>query len=216
MDDRLDMRQRRAVATAQSYPDSGSHGPDSTSMPSPVSCSPFPTLTSRWRARRMNAQLPLRLGMRVVEVACLALAMFIVPSLIQYVVRSVDELQEVVGRRSRSPFGDVSGSKVLVGAVMFLGWHVVILGLGYVVLGGDEESGEKIGDVVVGKADAGARRRDGRTSSSRILGRVLVPSYLVLALLFFLYQLTSRIIWPTFAVSNTDGYADATGPPSLP
>ncbi|KAF1950309.1 hypothetical protein CC80DRAFT_382328, partial [Byssothecium circinans] len=100
---------------------------------------PRPTVTSHWRARRMNAQLPLRLGMRLVEVALLAFAMLLLPSLIQYAVRCVDELHEIVGRRSRSPFGDVSGSKVMVGAVVFVSWHIVVMGLGYVVTVSNEE-----------------------------------------------------------------------------
>jgi hypothetical protein len=215
MDDRLDIRQRRAIATSHSYPESNFQGSDSPSMPSTVPCAPFPTLTSRWRARRVNAQLPLRLGMRLIEVASLALAMLLIPSLMQYVVRSVDEMHEIVGRRSRSPFGSVSGSKVLVGAIVFVAWHVVILGLGYVVLIGHEKEDDRIGVGIVGRTDALARRRDGRTSASRILGRVLLPSYLGLALLFLFYQLSSRLLWPTFAASTTDGYADGTAPPSL-
>ncbi|KAF2676909.1 hypothetical protein K458DRAFT_424403 [Lentithecium fluviatile CBS 122367] len=216
MDDRLDIRQRRALATSYSYPDSDSASPDIINNHSAqISCSPFPTLTSRWRARRMNAQLPLRLGMRLVEIALMALAMFLLPSLIQYFVRSLDELYEVVGRRARSPFAGITGSKVLVGTLVFVICHVVLVRLGYVAFVGDEggEEKDKASEGIL-RTDAGMQRRGTRAPWSRILGRILLPSYLVLALLLYFYRVASSLLWPTFAAANTAGEQGAAAPPS--
>jgi hypothetical protein len=213
MDDRLDIRQRRAIATSHSYPDPNPNSADNTDIPAPLSISPFPALTSRWRTRRKTATLPLRFAMWFVEVASLAIAMLIVPSTIQYLVRSVDELNEITGRRSRSPFASISGSRVLAGTVAFLVWHVVVLGLGYLVLGGID--GEEDAREAVLKINAGTRARDGRTTASRIVGRVLLPSYIALCVLGFFYRLATHLVWPNIAISSTDGLTDADISPSL-
>jgi hypothetical protein len=207
MDDRLDIRQRRAIATSHFYPDSENNSPEIIGNHSSLaSCSPFPTFTSRWRARRMNAQLPLRLSMRLVEVVLMALAMYLLPTMIQYVVRCIDDLNEKVGRRAQSPFGSVSGSRILLGVMVFVLWHVIVVWLGYTAFVGSEEEETR---AEFSRTNAGIHQRGGGLQWNRTFGRIILPSYLILALLFFAYQLTSRLFWPALIQLNTDGELDS-------
>lgn len=201
MDDGLDIRQRRAVATSHSYPDTEpsttTHGTTST-----ASFSPFPTLTSRWHIRRMNAPLPTRLGMRLLEILALALAMIAIPSLMQYGVRSINELYEIIGRRSRSPFASTSPTRILAGMLAFFVYHVVVVGLAYVAMGKQEE---RTSGRVIGEPNAETRRRIGPQPWLRIRSSFFLASYAALAGLWFFCRVAFGLLQPTYAPSKPDG-----------
>lgn len=119
--------------------------------------------------------------MRLLEVALLALALFLVPACIQHFVRALDTLYEVVGRRARTSLDEVGWWRVGVGGGVLAAWHVVLIALSLKAIAGHGQSG----------------KRGGRQGAwSRVLGRVVVPGYLVVALAAFVYALTTRLAAP--------------------
>jgi hypothetical protein len=121
------------------------------------------------------SSLARRAGMRALEVALLALALLVVPACIQHVVRALDTLSEVAGRRARTAWDDVSWWRVVVGGGVLAAWHAGLIALSF-------------------EAFAGHGR--GRRRGSRVLGRVLVPAYLVVALVALFYTLATRLAAP--------------------
>ncbi|KAF2450405.1 hypothetical protein P171DRAFT_479495 [Karstenula rhodostoma CBS 690.94] len=150
-------RHRRAFAPppshAHAYPDTTTP----THTPSPTQ-HPL-ALLPRWRQTRTSAATPLalRASMRLLEVFLLALALFIVPACIQPIVRALDAVYEAVGRRAVE---EVSWMQVGVGGGVLAAWHVLLI-------------------LVSERAMADGKRGG---AWSRVLGRGIVPGYLVVAL----------------------------------
>ena len=152
------------------------------------------SLLSTWHTRKQQSALPARLGMRSLEVISVAAAMLVIPSLIQRLVRSVDDVYELLGRRARSPYVAVSWTSIVVAVVMLLGWHLWLGRLSYrVVL---EDSGE---EEIGGGVGKGAR-----ISWGRVLGRVVIPLLLLVAAVHFVYEIVYRAGNPApFVTGNT-------------
>ncbi|KAJ4289036.1 hypothetical protein N0V90_011378 [Kalmusia sp. IMI 367209] len=151
--------------------------------------SPFPSLTSRWRLARSNAHFAQRTAMRLLELCLAALALVVVPSTIQFFVRSLDTLYEVVGRRARSTFDELAWSSLVVGGGALVAWHAVLVALSY--------------KAIIEKS---VERKKGYTWG-KILGRVLVPAYLVVALVGLFSTLASRIATPIVLPRAADSAA---------
>jgi hypothetical protein len=125
--------------------------------------------------------------MRLLEVVALAAAMFIVPASIHYVVQSIDETYEILGRRARSPYAPpTSVVSIAIANVLLVAWHVCLGRLSYSAI--MEESDE--GDIK--KEETKPRR----VYWGRVLGRIVVPMLLLSLGVHFVYQLAQRLSTP--------------------
>jgi hypothetical protein len=137
------------------------------------------SLISQWNTYRRTTSLPTRLLMRILELLLLTAAFYILPTFLHHIVQSIDDLYDILGRTARSPYTAVSGVSVGVGILVVLGWHVWLGRLGYkAMLDGGKEG-------------------VGRTGSwGRVLGRVVMPVFLVVFGIQFGYQVLRRwVIW---------------------
>lgn len=135
-------------------------------------------LLSSYQKHKSTASLPLRLSMRFLEVSTLAATMLIVPALIHRIVRSLDDVYELLGRRARSPYEPVvPWTSLFIATVLLVGWHVWLGRLSYKTV--VEGSGGK-----------------GRVSWGRVLGRIVVPILLLLLWLQFVWELCHKLSCP--------------------
>jgi hypothetical protein len=145
------------------------------------------SISTTWQHHRNNATLPQRLGMRIVEVIALAVAMFIVPTFIHQVVRSFDDMYELLGRRSRSPYSPaIPWSSVIISTILLAGWHLWLGRLSYKT-------------IVESSDDAGSKRR---VSWGRVLGRIVLPLLLLSFGLQFAHLLFDRVTKPAPIVTG--------------
>ena len=157
--DTPDARLRRPIATTS---------PSHPSEPGTLKSHPQ-SLLSRYHTLRASSSLPQRAALRAIELVLLSFSLFIVPAAIHHVVRSLNTLYEVTGRRARTTFDDVGAGSVVLGAAVLVLWHGVLIALGYKTVG----------------------RRDG--AWSRVLSRVLIPVYLVGAMVGFVWKVAGRM-----------------------
>jgi hypothetical protein len=139
------------------------------------------SLSTSWQHYRNTAAISQRLGMRVLEVIALAAAMFIIPMFIHQVVRSFDDVYELLGRRARSPYSPaIPWRSVFVASVLLAGWHLWLGRLSYKT-------------IVESNGDAGGKKR---VSWGRVLGRIVLPLLLLSFGLQFAYLLSDRVTRP--------------------
>lgn len=139
------------------------------------------SLSTTWQHHKKTAAFPQRLGMRVLEVVALAAAMFIVPTFIHRVVQSFDDVYELLGRRARSPYSPaIPWTSVIISFVLLAGWHFWLGRLSYKT-------------IIESNEDAGSKRR---VSWGRVLGRIVMPLFLLSFGLQFAYLLFERITKP--------------------
>lgn len=163
-----DARQRR-TKPHQPYPPSfPSHESHQASSPS---------LRSRYQQARASAPLARLIAMRALELSLTALALLVASSVIHHLVRSLDTLHDLLGRRARSAFDAFSWREYLLGIVALGAWHGVLVVLSWRALAPGKKA----------TAGTGIRRALGV-----VLGRVVVPGYLVLGFVMWAYALTSR------------------------
>ena len=130
--------------------------------------------------------------MRIVEILGLAIAMLLIPTLIHSGVRSLDSIYEILDRRARSPYAEVSWAGVGVAVVVLVGWHVWLGRLSYFV-------------VLEPAASRDDARVEGRKVSwGRILGRVVIPLLLLFLGMTFAWKIAHGVVSPKdVVVRNT-------------
>ena len=148
------------------------------------------SLYSTWNIKKRQANLPSRIGMFGVEALALAVPMYIIPTMIQHFVHSVDEVYELLGRRARSPYKTVSWISVILATALLACWHVWLGRLSYKTMVEEESSLDfKHKGAMKGVGGAG-------TSWSRILGRIVVPLFLFAFTVQFAYHILYRYTYP--------------------
>ena len=110
---------------------------------------------------------------------------------VHYFVQCLDEIYDVTGRKSRSKFEGVKLGRIVLGVGLLLGWHVWIVRLSVVSTSALDEGGKEEGARDEGD-ERGIRKR---VSWGRILGRVLVPAFLVLSSTLWSIQLASQLLF---------------------
>jgi hypothetical protein len=130
-----------------------------------------------------------------------ALSFIFLSKFIHYFVQCLDEIHDATGRRSRSKFEVISWGRIVFGLGMLVGWHVCIVRLSLLSASKleDEEDGGTMGDDGEGGA-----KREKSISWGRILGRVLIPAFLVSSSAMWSVQLTGRLFFP-LAVGKEEG-----------
>lgn len=134
--------------------------------------------------------------MRVLEVIAVTAAMFLIPTIIQQLVHSMDEVYELLGRTARSPYTSISWPSIVVAAVLLLGWHLWLGRLSYSVIL-EEESPVRCEDK--GKSDGDEQTKKlkkARISWGRVLGRIVIPFFLLAFAAQFAYQLQRSLASP--------------------
>ncbi|KAF1850797.1 uncharacterized protein K460DRAFT_400835 [Cucurbitaria berberidis CBS 394.84] len=171
------------------------------------------SLLSTWHIHKQEANAGKRLGMRSLELLAVTGAMFVVPSVIQRLVHSLDDVYELLGRRARSPYATISWTGVIVALLLLLAWHVWLGRLSYRVVledGPARRAGERSSarDERVEQNTA-----SGRVKWGRVLGRVVIPLLLVVFAVHFVYQLLHIVTKPApLITANTGGIDEVRNP----
>ncbi|EOA86234.1 uncharacterized protein SETTUDRAFT_169334 [Exserohilum turcica Et28A] len=134
--------------------------------------------------------------MHSLEVVGLAAAMLVIPLTMHRAVQGFDDMYEMVGRRSKSPYARMSWVNIMFAAIIMVGWHLWLGRLTYLtVLEGGEDDQEH------SDADADASSSTDRRSANletraiswgRLLGRLFIPLLLGALGLHFGYRLLLR------------------------
>lgn len=127
-----------------------------------------------------------RLSITVLKIFLMAIVMFLVPRTIHSIVHNFDILQEITGRRARSPFELYVrwGRSVIVALGLLVTWHEVLRRLSYRIVSKDNG-----GDAFV-KTGREEKRGLLNVSWGTVLGRVIIPGML----LGFLVPLVWRVV----------------------
>jgi hypothetical protein len=120
---------------------------------------------------------------------------------VHYFVQCLDEIYDATGRRSRSKFEGVKWGRIVFGVGLLIGWHVWIVRLSVVSASRVEEGGKEEMEGYGGEGEK-REKREKRVSWGRILGRVLVPAFLVLSGTLWSIQLTSQLLFPETVERN--------------
>ncbi|KAF1945184.1 hypothetical protein EJ02DRAFT_339087 [Clathrospora elynae] len=158
---------------------------------------------SRWHSTKREANLIKRLGMRTLEIIAIALAMLVLPATIHRIIQSLDGAYDILGRTARSPHTTVPWISIVIAAVVLLGWHVWLVRLSYMTIvedtaGPKEDSGTYQTD---GSEDMRRKPEEG-VSWGRVLGRIVIPSLLLVLGVQFTYQLLHRTVHPKELVTS--------------
>ncbi|KAF9729158.1 hypothetical protein PMIN06_000064 [Paraphaeosphaeria minitans] len=167
-------RQRRAFAPpSPTYPTNPTtllqpHPPPQP-QPHPLALSTLSTLPSRSRPAPTSAPTPLpqRIAKHALTLALLTLALFLVPTSIQHLVRALATTHEAVGRLAPTSLDETSAWSVSLGTGVLAAWHAVLIALSARAF-----------------AEGGGWRR--------VLGCVVVPGYLVVGFVGFGYAVATR------------------------
>lgn len=156
----------------------------STAHPSPQN---LHSLFPQWHVKRRNASFIKRLGMRCIELLFVAAAMFILPSLINGVVQSLDSFYELMGRRAQSPFVDiVPWGRIFVAIGSLLGWHIWLGWLSYqVALERDKKATRNHEE-----------KTEERVSWGRVLEWVRMPLLIFVCGCYLGYEFVGRLMSP--------------------
>jgi hypothetical protein len=168
----------------------------------------FISLLSHWHVHKAESTFLKRLSMRCLEVVALAAAMLFVPFTMHRVVQGVDEVYELLGRRSQSPYVTVSWTSIAIAVFMLLGWHIWLGRLGYKAI--QETASVAMDDTTTTPAERAVPHermsQEIRVSWGRILGRLVIPCLLVTLGSHFIFQIFIRIKdpRPTMTLNTVD------------
>jgi hypothetical protein len=147
--------------------------------------------------------------MRLAEICALAFAIRIITWSYQILVVSIDETWETTGRRARSPFSSPSVSNILFGVSALVVYHGVLALVSYKTADGlsggasgaattkAREEEEVEGEMKVRRA----RKDDQAWGWGRILGKIVIPTYLALSLVYYFYHLVLQLRSPKLIAS---------------
>jgi hypothetical protein len=130
-----------------------------------------------------------------------ALSFIFLSKLIHYFVQCLDEIHDATGRRSRSKFEVVSWGRIVFGMGLLVGWHVCIVRLS--LLSASQIEDDKSGGAM-GHEREGGGKREKSVTWGHVLGRVLIPAFLVSSSAVWSVQLTGRLFFP-LAVGKEEG-----------
>jgi hypothetical protein len=169
-------------------------------------------LSTRWHLLKTRATHPQLLVLWSAELFFLTFLLYVLASTMHAVVQCFDVLYALLGRQARSPFvaGGLLGSVGVAVSVVFVGaWSLWLGRLSYCAVfdgveekreGEEEEEGEGQGQG----HGQGEKARKG-VSWGRVLGRLVVPLFLVGSMLRFVYVVAERVAEPLpFITANTD------------
>lgn len=152
-----------------------------------------------------------RLSIVILKVFLLAITMFLVPRTIHSVVHEFDILQEIMGRRARSPFeSHVRWEKsVIVALGLLIIWHEVLRRLSYRIVSKYNDDG----DTVMKKTGQEEKKALSIVSWGTVLARVIIPGMLLVFLVPFTWKIVRYGDVRELVTVNTVGPADeqATG-----
>ncbi|EMD62330.1 hypothetical protein COCSADRAFT_172804 [Bipolaris sorokiniana ND90Pr] len=162
------------------------------------------SLLWNWHLHKRETTLFRRLGMHSLEIAGLSTAMLIIPLIMHRVVQGFDEMYDILGRRAKSPYAQLSWVNIAFAFVMLVGWHLWLGRLTYLTVlesDVDEEKDDGRKDEITALSSSAERSKNGSgkggISWSRILGRILIPLLLVTLGLHFGYQVCRQLIADT-------------------
>lgn len=112
---------------------------------------------------------------------------------IHQLVQCLDEIYDATGRRSRSKFEKLQWGRVVLGVLLLAGWQVWLVRLSGMVVVEEEGKGRGQGD------DHGPEKQGEKSKTSvswgRILGRILIPAFLVCSGAIWSIRLTGRLLF---------------------
>jgi uncharacterized protein YneF (UPF0154 family) len=158
----------------------------------------FVTHLSQWHVNKRETTFSKRLGMCMLEIVGVAMAMFILPWLMQCVVQDMDEVYELLGRRARSSHTSMSWISLILAMLLLLGSHVWLARLSYhTVLESTtikpRENSSDINTSTTIAPETGPKGSGHRVSWARILSRIVIPSLLLGLGFHFSYEVVQRI-----------------------
>jgi hypothetical protein len=149
----------------------------------PKMAPPHHTTTSPYLPRallRYVANTVKHLSILILKAFIVALAIFVLPRTIHTIVRCFDDLNEMMGRRAKSPFEGQALCRggVVVALGLLVGWHCVLGRLSYRAIVEEDEDGDG-GVSKVGKEIDEEKVRKGKgVTWGRVLGRIIIPGLL--------------------------------------
>jgi hypothetical protein len=146
---------------------------------------------------RHTIKVVTRTSILLAKAIAVALAMFLIPRTIHLFVQCFDNLQEMLGRRARSPWETqvLCGNGAFIAAVAIIFWHDVLISLSRIV-------------IVEEDVD------DGKTPNERSVtwGRILAKAIIPLVVLGFLVIFVWKNVWSypprQFVTANTADLED--------
>lgn len=154
------------------------------------------SLYSRWHINKREANFIKRSGMRILEVVVVAAAMLLIPTVIQQFVHSVDEVYELLGRTAQSPYTAISWPSIFVAVLLLLSWHAFLGRLSYSVILEEESTKESENNGKLDEDGQGKASKKRGISWGRVLGRVVIPLFLLSFAAQFAYQLQRSFASP--------------------
>lgn len=155
------------------------------------------TRLSQWHINKRDASLSKRLGMRSLEVVGVATAMLILPALIHSAVQCLNDLYELLGRRARSPYTQVSWINIFLAVLLLVGAHVW---LGRVTsLGSTSEHRAVVEDTKTNVQDGGPKKH---VTWAEFLSRVVIPLILLVLRAQITYQVGKRLKNPNSLITK--------------
>ncbi|KAF2800984.1 hypothetical protein K505DRAFT_355234 [Melanomma pulvis-pyrius CBS 109.77] len=136
--------------------------------------------------------VPLGLLYRPLKLVVQAGAFVFASKFIHQLVQCLDEIYDATGRRSRSKFEKVQWGRVVLGVLLLAGWQVWLARLSGMVVVEEGRGGGQGDDRGLEK-----QREEFTTGVSwgRILGRILVPAFLVCSAAIWFIRLAGRLLF---------------------
>ena len=139
--------------------------------------------------------------------------MFLVSRTIHGIVHDFDILQEITGRRARSPFEPHVrwGRGVIVALGLLILWHEVLRRLSYRIVSKDNADG----NAVVKKTEQEEKRALLDMSWEIVLGRVIIPGLLLVFLVLLMWRVVRYGDTREMITANTVSPTDDRAPGSM-